>query len=72
MIYELHEQMIHVYVDEITSSISQAIPFIERFSQELRIENISQASCTNKVEQNGESISEIIHTLGVGRVSYSG
>ena len=71
MIYELHKQMIQVYVDEITSSISQAIPFTERFSQKLRIENISQASWTNKVEQNGEFISETIHTLGAAQVTYS-
>ena len=43
VIYELHEQMIQVFVDEITSSISQAILFTESFSQKLRNENISQA-----------------------------
>ena len=64
--------MIQVYVDEITSSIAQAISFTERFPQQLRIENITQASWTNNVEQNGEPISEIIYTLSAGRVAYSG
>ena len=68
VIYQLHEQVIQVYEDEITSFIFQAISLTERFSQKLRNENISQAPWTNKVEQNGEFISEIIHTLGTGQV----